>query len=58
MEEGFTLTYHDSRRRAAGWVAGKPVEAMFFGLKLPHKPLPIQSWRCSRCGFLENYAKA
>jgi uncharacterized C2H2 Zn-finger protein len=57
MEEGFTLTYRDSRRRAAGWVAGRPMEGLLFGLKLPHKPVPIQSWRCPRCGLLESYAK-
>ena len=57
MEEGFTLTGRDTYRRAAGWVAGPPRKNVLLGLKLPHKPIDIQAWRCSRCGFLENYAK-
>ncbi len=57
MEEGFTLTDHESYRRAAGWIAGPPRKSLLLGLKLPHKPIGIQTWRCSRCGFLENYAR-
>lgn len=58
MEEGFTLADRDSYRRTTGWVAGRPRKALLLGLKLPHEPLGIQTWRCSRCGFLEHYAKA
>ncbi|NYT42640.1 hypothetical protein HZY97_17840 [Sphingomonas sp. R-74633] len=58
MEEGFTLAYRDSTRRTTGWVAGPPTKSLFLGLKLPHPPISIQTWRCPRCGFLENYARA
>jgi hypothetical protein len=57
MAEGFTLAQRDDYRRLAGWVAGAPRKQFLLGLKLPHKPLDIQTWRCQRCGFLENYAK-
>jgi uncharacterized protein (UPF0212 family) len=57
MEEGFTLSERESRRRAAGWVAGAPKRNLLMGLELPHKPIDIQSWRCPRCGLIENYAK-
>jgi len=57
MEEGFILADRDTYRRPTGWVAGPPRRQLFLGLKLPHKPIDIQSWRCSRCGFLEHYAK-
>jgi len=58
MEEGFTLAHQDSARRTTSWVAGAPKKSMFLGLKLPHPPISIQTWRCPRCGFLEHYAKA
>ncbi|MDP5277635.1 PF20097 family protein [Sphingomonas sp. DG1-23] len=57
MEQGFTLTGRDTYRRATSWVAGPPRKLLLLGLKLPHKPIDIQAWRCGRCGFLENYAK-
>ncbi|MDG2534650.1 PF20097 family protein [Sphingomonas sp. HITSZ_GF] len=57
MAEGFTLADQDSYRRTTGWVAGPPQKKLLLGLKLPHKPIGIQTWRCPRCGFLEHYAK-
>ncbi len=58
MEEGFTLTGRDTYRRAAGWVAGRPRKNWLLGLRLPHKPIDIQSWRCGRCGYLESFARS
>jgi hypothetical protein len=57
MVEGFTLTDRDTYRRPTGWIAGPPRKRFLIGLKLPHKPIDIQTWRCPRCGFLENYAR-
>jgi hypothetical protein len=57
MEEGFILSERETYRRAAGWLTGAPKRSLLLGLKLPHKPIAIQSWRCQRCGLLENYAK-
>ncbi len=37
---------------------GAPVKSLFVGLKLKGKDKrPIETWRCGRCGYLENYAR-
>ena len=41
------------------WVEGEPQYSIWTGLKLRGKErLPVTTYRCSRCGFLESYAEA
>jgi len=41
----------------AGWVSGRPEKGFFGGIDLDGKDgIPIQTYRCLNCGFLESYA--
>jgi len=41
----------------SSWVEGEPQKSIWVGVKLEAKePIDIESWRCSRCGFIEQYA--
>ena len=42
----------------AAWREGKPKKSVWVGLKLGGSTaIEITTWRCRRCGFLENYAQ-
>jgi len=42
---------------AASFLPGAPKVSRWFGLKVDKKNLvPISTWRCGRCGYLESYA--
>jgi len=56
MTVGLVLDHKDGGRRVSSWLEGAPVRSMLMGLKLGRKPIEIQTWRCTRCGFLESYA--
>ena len=55
MVEGYMLSERSGAGAVSGWIAGAP-QKKWWGLKQPTKPVEIQTWRCQRCGFLENYA--
>lgn len=57
MVEGFVLdAEHGGAHKVSTWIEGAPDKA-WYGLKTRGKPqFKIQSWRCNRCGYLENYA--
>jgi rubredoxin len=56
MSEGFIPGWSDGGAKASSWVEGQP-DKRWWGLKLRGKAqFSVQSYRCSRCGFLENYA--
>ena len=58
MAEGYTLDSQSSSYTVSQWVSGAPVKSLFVGLKLKGKDKrPIETWRCGRCGYLENYAR-
>ena len=58
MAEGFILDQAYGGRLVSGWVEGKPQKSFWVGVKLDgRKPVEIAAWRCTSCGFLENYAK-
>ncbi len=41
------------------WIEGPPQKSMWTGLKLSGRARSeIVTWRCNRCGFLEQYAVA
>jgi hypothetical protein len=57
MGEGVIAEKGDSQWLIASFLPGPPKVSRWFGLKVRRKDLvPISAWRCTRCGFLENYA--
>lgn len=57
MQEGFVMDEAYSTRPAAHWIAGKPIQGFFGSIRVKGKDhLPIQTYRCSKCGYLEWYA--
>jgi hypothetical protein len=57
MREGFLIDRAHNSARVARWAEGAP-EYWFLGmLRLRgRRQLPIRTFRCSKCGFLESYA--
>jgi hypothetical protein len=43
--------------RQSAWIDGAPEPSFWSGLKLKgHQRLPVTTYRCSACGYLESYA--
>ena len=60
MEPGFMLERGGGPRdQQVRWVEGEPVARWFFsGVKLEgREALPVTTFRCDGCGFLESFAK-
>jgi Domain of unknown function (DUF6487) len=58
MEQGFVLDYTHGARVVSQWAAGPPQKSFWTGTKMPDEaPIPIGTFRCSSCGFLESYAQ-
>jgi hypothetical protein len=58
MQEGWTLDNTHGARAVSSWVEGEPQKSIWVGVKLEGRtPMEITSWRCTRCGFIEHYAK-
>jgi hypothetical protein len=59
MEAGYILDQiHDAVSRQGAWVDGTPERSIWTGLKLKgHQRLPVTTYRCSACGYLESYAR-
>lgn len=59
MTEGFLADTTRSAINAGQWIEGFEEKSIWGGVKLRGKnKYNVQSWRCQRCGFLENYANA
>lgn len=57
-EVGFVLDNAHSGRVQSGWVEGPPERSFWFGIKLGgREQIPIMTYRCPRCGYLESYAR-
>jgi hypothetical protein len=58
MEEGFVLELgHGNTQKGSEWVEGPP-DRRWYGLRTKGKrKLPVTTWRCKRCGFLESWAE-
>ena len=57
MAEGFIIDRTHGGVAVESWVEGAPERSVWTGLKLTGKPMiDIGTWRCGRCGFLEQYA--
>ena len=58
MEPGFVADKgHYSVPDTQQWVEGTPERSFWSGLKLKDRQvLPVSTYRCERCGWLESYA--
>lgn len=59
MDEGrLVTTDSNSARLQVGWVHGIPERSFWTGLKVAKKDImTVATYRCTRCGLLENYAE-
>ena len=60
MVQGFISDYKDwASCRVSNWVEGAPGKSRWFGTVLApaEKCIPVGTFRCSVCGFLESYAQ-
>jgi len=58
MDEGFILDHGHPSHHAASWIEGKPEKSFWSGVRTRGKEkLAITTMRCSRCGFLESFAR-
>ncbi len=59
MEQGFVLDNAHAARVVSQWAPGAPLKSFWTGTKVPDKEtLPIGTYRCSSCGYLESYARS
>ena len=58
MIQGFVADFTHAGVVVATWVQGPPEKAFWTGTKIePRKKLPVATFRCASCGFLESYAR-
>jgi transposase len=56
MERGFIIDHSHTAQAVSEWAPGPPQRSFWTGTKLPEGRLPIGTFRCSACGYLESYA--
>ncbi len=57
LKEGFLVDSSKNATRVAEWAEGAPQYWVLRILRMRgRRKLPVRSFRCSRCGFLESYA--
>ncbi len=56
MVEGFVPQDQSGTKAVSGCAEGAP-NKRWYGVKVTGKPIEIATWRCTRCGFLEQYAR-
>jgi hypothetical protein len=58
MVRGFIFEFDGFQRKVSSWVEGAPEKSFLLNTKVPKdKIVPIGTYRCSTCGFLESYAR-
>jgi hypothetical protein len=58
MDQGFTLDLTYGSQAVSQWVEGAPEKSFWTATKAPKdKRIPIATFRCEGCGFLESYAR-
>jgi hypothetical protein len=58
MEEGFIKDESQSAVYTSKWVEGPPEKSAWTGTKIRGKKvLPVATYRCAACGYLESFAK-
>lgn len=57
MVQGYVEDRADSQVFTSHWISGLPVKEILSGIKSKSKRIPIGTFRCRSCGFLEFYAR-
>ncbi len=57
MTQGYVLDFTPLGVRVRFWNAGHPKKAGGCGIKDSSLQVPIATFRCQSCGFLESYAR-
>jgi hypothetical protein len=58
MAQGFIFEIDGPMRKVSTWVEGPPEKSWFGSAKVPAgRCVPVGTFRCSGCGFLESYAR-
>jgi hypothetical protein len=58
MERGYVLDNTHGGRLVSHWSAGQPQKSFWTGTKPPDdRQIPIGTFRCKSCGFLESWAR-
>jgi len=58
MVRGFLFESEGPKRMVSTWVEGAPKKSWLGGTKVPKETcIPVATFRCSGCGFLESYAQ-
>jgi hypothetical protein len=58
MVQGFIADITHGGRLVSQWSEGPPQKSFWNGVKWPkEKRIPIGTFRCESCGFLESYAR-
>ncbi|RYE02019.1 MAG: hypothetical protein EOP61_09635 [Sphingomonadales bacterium] len=56
MIQGFVIEQSQGYPAVDTWISGAPEKGWFGAKTKGRKKLEVQTWRCTRCGFLESYA--
>lgn len=58
MEEGFLLENAQHAYGTTRWIEGAPEKSFWQGLRTKGKrQLELTTYRCTRCGYLESWAR-
>ena len=58
MVQGFTFESEGPRRMVSTWIEGAPEKSFWQSAKVRAEMcVPVGTFRCSACGFLESYAR-
>ena len=59
MAQGFVADfYQGGSRRVSSWVEGAPQKSFWVGTTISNRTtIPIGTFRCENCGFLESFAR-
>lgn len=57
MSEGFVVDQGYGTVQVSTWQGGEPKKSFWTGVKQDKAAqIPISTWRCDRCGYLESFA--
>ena len=57
MEAGYVADLTHGGYQQENWSAGEPKSSFWFGLKVDtDHSIPVRTFRCPNCGYLESYA--
>lgn len=57
MEPGFLLDVTHGGMTQTSWVQGEPEKSFWTGIRIKGRAkLPVKTFRCTHCGYLESYA--